>query len=114
MAGLPEPRRTWSEDDRLGWMRDIQARLRWGTFALNPGSIAANSTEDVTATSDDVAQLRTGHHVTVAPPSSLEAGLVAGGAWVATNGQITVRIANVTGSPIDPDSATWTFLGLLV
>ena len=117
MAGLSEPRRTWSEEDRLGWMREVSARVRWGTFTLNPGSIAANSTEDTTVTAvsgQDIAQLRAGQFVQVTPPTTLESGLTAGGAWVSADGTLTVRIANVTGGSIDPASAVWNFKGDLI
>lgn len=70
---------------------------------LDFGSINAGATAELTIT---VTGAATGDTVQLAPPAALEAGLVATG-FVSAANTVTVRLANITGSPIDPASATW-------
>lgn len=74
-----------------------------GTATLNFGSIAAAAQEELTIT---VTGAATGDAVALAPPASLESGLVCTGRVSAAD-TVTVRATNVTGSPIDPASASW-------
>lgn len=98
-------------------LRSISAREVWGSFTWDAPSCAANTTTDTTLTSASLpvlSQLRPGHLVTMTPPSTLAAGIVVGGAWVPASGQLTIRLGNLTGAPVDPASGTWLFSGRLV
>ena len=97
-------------------LRDIVTRIRWATVTWTPPECAANTTTDTTLTSvtyPDLEGLRTGQYVTVTPPA-LTAGLVMGGAVCADNNQITIRIGNLTGSPISPSAGEWVIWGGLI
>ncbi|MFC6080923.1 hypothetical protein [Sphaerisporangium aureirubrum] len=74
-----------------------------GTATLDFPSIAAATSAELTIT---VTGAAVGNAVALAPPATLTAGLVAFGRVTATN-TVTVRLANVTASAIDPASATW-------
>ena len=100
---------TWNDRDLYKFFRDIRERFSWVSFTWNPPNIPAASTVDTTLTTSDgdFKGLRVGQAVFVSPPSSLDAGLVVGGAWVATDDTITIRLGNVTAGGINPVSATW-------
>lgn len=70
---------------------------------IDPASIAAGATGDETAT---VRFATVGQRVSITP-TALEAGLVIGGAWVSDVDEITIRLANVTASPINAASQTF-------
>lgn len=74
-----------------------------GSTSLDFGSINAGATSELTIT---VTGAAVGDTVQLAPPATLEAGLIATG-FVSAANTVTVRLANITGSPIDPGSATW-------
>lgn len=74
-----------------------------GTASLNFPSISAGGTAELTISVPDAA---TNDAVTLGPPASLTAGLMAIG-YVSSSGTVTVRVHNTTGSPIDPPAATW-------
>ena len=74
-----------------------------GTGSLTFGSISAASTSNQTVS---VPGAVTGDVVLLGPPAALEAGLVATG-YVSATDTVTVRLANVTASPITPATATW-------
>lgn len=80
-------------------------RVEATTVAVNPASIAANTTGDTDVT---ITGALTTDIVTVHPPSTLEAGLVSGGAWVQSANTVRIRLGNVTAAPIDGASANWT------
>lgn len=114
-VGLPQGR--WSDLEREAFFRDIYRRLNGASFTWNPPSIGANTTVDTTLTTTDAPEvkgLRVGQAVSVTPPSTLDAGLAVSGAWVATDNTLTIRLANVTASPINPASGTWAYHGRLV
>jgi hypothetical protein len=66
-------------------------------------SIAAGGQQELTIS---VTGAAVGAMVALGPPSGLEAGVVVA-ARVSASGVVTVRAANITGSPIDPASATY-------
>lgn len=66
-------------------------------------SVAAGATAELTVS---VTGAVVGGVVSLGPPASLEAGLVAFGRVSAAD-TVTVRLLNTTGSAIDPASATW-------
>ncbi len=84
----------------------------WRTFGpielsasatLDFPSVAAAGQQELTIT---VTGAATGDTVYLAPPSSLEAGLIATGRVSATN-TVTIRVSNITAGAIDPASASW-------
>lgn len=75
------------------------------TAALDFGPIAAGASAELTiAVAGAVAG--SGSTVELGPPATLETGLQWGGRVSAAD-TVSVRLVNVTGSPIDPASATW-------
>jgi hypothetical protein len=66
-------------------------------------SIAAGGQQELTIS---VTGAAAGAMVSLGPPSVLEAGVIVG-ARVSASGVVTVCAANITGSPIDPASATY-------
>jgi len=113
------PQDTWSAEGRemFLFLREIYVRGKFDSFTWNPPSIGATTTVDTTLTTTDAPQvigLRVGQAVYVSPPYTLDAGLVFGGAWVATDDTLTIRLGNVTASPINPASGTWAFSGEVI
>lgn len=91
-------------------VRDIARRFVWGEFTWDPPSLTANTTTDTTLTTSDVSWftgLRAGMVVYVSPPAALNAGVVVGGALCPDDGQLTIRLGNLTGASINPASGTW-------
>lgn len=76
-----------------------------GTTTVDLGSLSAGAvaTFTITVTGCKADQQQS---VAVAAPSALEAGLVFCGVVTDTN-EVTVRVHNTTGSPIDPAEAVW-------
>lgn len=74
-----------------------------GSASLNFPSIAAGATAELTIT---VTGAATGDAVALAPPATLEAGVVGFGRVSSAN-TVTVRLANVTSGAVDPAAATW-------
>ena len=77
---------------------------RVGERTLDLGSIAAGAVSTLTVA---VPGAKPGNTVTIGAPAALDAGLLWCGA-VSANDEVTIRVYNPTGSPIDPASATWT------
>ena len=73
------------------------------TAELDFSSISAGSTETETIELEGAA---VGDSVMLAPPATLDSGLI-WSAHVTDEDTVSVRLANVTGSPIDPGAATW-------
>lgn len=73
------------------------------TATLDFPSIAAAGQQELTIT---VTGAAVGESVALAPPAALEAGLQVTG-YVSAANTVKVRLSNVTGSAIDPASATW-------
>lgn len=71
--------------------------------SLNFPSIAAGATAELTIT---VTGAAVGDAVALAPPATVEAGVV-WSARVSAANTVTVRMANVTSGAIDPAAATW-------
>lgn len=114
MGRLAKVLDTWENregrEELYAFLRDFSNRVVSSEFTWDPPECAANTTTSTTLTSADsadIADLRTTHVCVVTPPSSLDAGVVVGGAWCATSGQLTVRLGNLTGAPINPASGTW-------
>lgn len=114
MSRLIVPQDTWElRAGRLelyAFLRDLSNRIVSAEFTWNPPELAANTTTNTvltSATSKDFSDLRTIHTCTVSPPNSIDTGVVVGGAWCATNGELTIRLGNLTGSAINPASGTW-------
>jgi hypothetical protein len=113
------PQDTWKPEGRetFKFLREIYTRFRcFGSFTWNPPSVPAASTVDTTLTTADSAVfegLRAGQAVTVTPPSTLDSGVVWGGAWVADDNTLTIRLGNVTALAINPVSATWVLHGMV-
>lgn len=81
----------------------IMNRLLSATATLNFGSIAAAASETLTIT---VTGAQTGDSVALGLPSSPAAGIVFN-AFVSATNTVSVRATNVTGTAVDPDSATY-------
>lgn len=73
------------------------------TATLDFPSVAAGASQELTVT---VTGAAVGDTVYLGAPAAIEAGLVWNGYVSATN-TVKVRVTNVTGSAIDPASATW-------
>lgn len=76
------------------------------TATVDLGSVAANTSEEETAT---VTGVKTGD-VVVCIDSSLDAGQVVAQARVSAANTVTLQVINTTGSGIDAASKTMTFL----
>jgi hypothetical protein len=114
---LGRPLDTWDERTWASHHRDVARRPVFGSFTWDAPNLAANTTTDTTLTTALSALfdgLRTAMVVSVTPPSTLTAGVVFGGAWVATDRELTIRLGNLTGGAIDPAEATWRFFAWLL
>jgi hypothetical protein len=69
------------------------------------GSVAANTSETETAT---VVGVKSGD-IVIAEKPTLEAGLLIGSCWVSADDTVSIQVGNLTASPIDAASETWTF-----
>lgn len=78
--------------------------LKTASVAVNPAEIAAGATGDTAVT---VSGAAAGDVVIANIPALLEAGLVFGGAWVSDTDEVTIRLGNVTGSPVNGASLSW-------
>lgn len=76
------------------------------TATVDLGSVAANTTEEETAT---VTGVKTGDFIVCSKPT-LEAGLTITGARVSAADTVILTVANLTGLAIDEASETLTFL----
>lgn len=106
-----------SDREIHAFLREIYSRLKFGAFTWNAPNVPATSTVDTTLTTSDAAileGLRAGMAITVSPPSTLDSGLVVGGAWVATDDTLTIRLGNVTAGALNPVSGTWAFEGMVI
>lgn len=115
MTRPASPQDNWQAKQLGRWMRDLAARLNWGTVTWNPPNVPGNTTVDTTLTTTDGATLtglRPGMAVTVSPPAAINAGLVVT-AWVPTDDELTVRLGNVTAGGINPASGVWSFFAVL-
>lgn len=94
---------------QIGGSGSVLMQVAFGTVTVDAGSVGAGA---VLAVSVTMASVGAGDMVVLFPPTTLEAGLVVQGAVVGAAGSATVRIYNSTAAPIDPASATWTYLHL--
>ncbi|MBI3320012.1 MAG: hypothetical protein HYZ89_05445 [Candidatus Omnitrophica bacterium] len=83
--------------------------IRFGTAAVDPPSIAANTTTNVNVT---VAGLTTSDKVWAAAVNALEDGLVLESAEVTAANTLTLGIRNTTASAIDGASRNWQYLAV--
>lgn len=117
MSRIGRPQARWTDEDKLLWMVDLASRFVTGSFTWDPANVNANTTSDQTLTSATypaLSGLRTGMYVHVTPPSTLDAALVVGGAWIPADDQLTIRLRNLTAGPINQASATWAFLSFIL
>lgn len=77
-----------------------------GTIVVDPASIAAGAAGNTVVA---VAGALTTDVVCLTPPSDLEAGLAVQGGFVATAGNITVRMVNHSAAAVDGASKTWRY-----
>lgn len=112
------PSAHWSDTERHKWSVDVAVKLRWNqfTFPAFISNVAGNLDVNVTAAIDDVRLqgLRVGMPVTVSPDPTLDAAMAVGGAWVAANDSLTVRLVNVTGAVVNQPSSTWSYFGVIL
>jgi len=73
------------------------------TATLDPGSISAGDTAEVTAT---VIGATTDMEASASPSGGLESGLM-WSAYVSSSDTVTIRLHNTTGASIDPASRDW-------
>ncbi len=114
-----KPLDSWGADSRemFAYHREMYTRTKFDSFTWNPPSVGATTTVDTTLTTADadvLDGLRVGMAVHVTPPSDIDAGIVLGGAWVATDNTLTIRLGNVTAAPINPGSGTWALHGKVI
>jgi len=81
-----------------------------GTAAVDPASIAAGAIGSITITATGILVTDL---VQIEAPATLAAGLVVQGFQV-TADTITVKLQNVSASPIDDTSKTWTWKAVRV
>lgn len=81
-------------------LQNIEKVFR-NTVSLDFGSISANSTSDLEFDFDFA---RKQDLIQITPQTALNSGLIIAGAWVANENKITLRLANITGSPINPSA----------
>jgi len=108
---------TWKERDLYVFLREISTRFKADSFSWNPPNVPANSTVDTTLTTSDdpkLVGLRVGMPITVSPPSTIDAGIVVGPAWVATDDTLTIRLGNATAGAINPVTGTWAYFGMVI
>lgn len=109
---------SWEKRELYVFLRELYTRERtFGSFTWNAPNVPGASTVDTTLTTADadvLKGLRVGQAVYVTPPSTIDAGIVCGGAWVAADDSLTIRLGNVTAGAIDPASGTWSFQGVIV
>lgn len=87
---------------------ELQRIIKGSTY-VNPDSIPANSTLDVTFPAPGI---ETDMAVVVSPPNSLNAGVGVVGAWAIDGEQINMRLMNTTDAPIDPGTALYRYVGI--
>lgn len=85
-------------------MLESLKRQKLATVNVNAGSVAAGGELDVAVA---VPGANVGDMVVV--NVALEAGLAIGGAWVSDANEVTVKLLNPTGSPIDPAAVDFQF-----
>lgn len=77
---------------------------------VNPDSIGANTTGE---TSVSITGAVPGQVFLVQPPATLDAGIIcASVANCSTAGTVTLRLANVTGGPINVASSAFVFIAI--
>ena len=86
--------------------KTAQSYIAYTEKTVNPGSVGAAETLDVSVTWDK--GLPT-HFIEVKAPS-LVANLGIVGCWCAAAGTVIVRLINPTGTPINDASQTWQFI----
>lgn len=110
--------KSWDEKDLYYFLREIYTRARtFGAFTWDPPNVPGATTVDTTLTTSTAPALkglRAGQAVYVSPPSAINAGIVCGGAWVASDDTLTIRLGNVTAGAINPVSGTWAFQGVVI
>jgi len=80
------------------------------TVSGNPDSIGANTTGTVSLTVDGA---RPGGVYIIQAPSTVDAGIITQSVGVCnTAGTVIVRLANVTGTPIDVGATNFVVIGL--
>lgn len=81
----------------------LDTQILRASQVIDYGSIAAGASEDQTIT---VTGAAVGDPVIIGLPSAIETGLVFT-AFVSASNTVTLRASNITGSPINPASATF-------
>ena len=84
-------------------------RVRTGTIAIDPPSIATVSRGAATATLTGV---KAGDIIVLQPPAALNDDLVFCGADVTADDTVTAYLYNPTGGSIDDSSRSWRYLWL--
>lgn len=112
MSALPTAPDGTEIKELMRWLRNISARDGWGTFTWDPPSVAANTTSETTVSLGVGSGVRSGSGVFVAPTYALPAGLVVVYGYSAAAESVTIRLANLTASPIDAPSGTWYYLSM--
>lgn len=87
-----------------GWIRRFAITT---TEVLDFGEIAAGETAELTV---GLTGVTFGDMVKAVPATAIASGLI-WSSYVSANNTVTVRIANITGSPINPDSTSWRVSG---
>lgn len=74
------------------------------TVAVNPASLDANTSAE---TDINLPGVDTGDLVFANVPASLDAGLAFSGIRVKSDGVVSIRLSNLTATPIDDTSRNW-------
>lgn len=90
-------------DEALNTLIDVGPYVGSATFDLGSISAAGEATTTVTVTGVTTAKNMS---IAVGFSAALTAGIVLAQAWVSGTNTVTLRFANITGSPVDPASIT--------
>jgi hypothetical protein len=104
-ASAPATSAAWLQSDNTGAMS--WRPVLYGTVSVNPPNIVANTSTAFTVT---ITGVQTGDLVFLTPPSGIEDGLVFQGANVTAANTVTIKMRNVTGTDIDGDPRTWSYM----
>lgn len=99
---------TASTSATVGGSGTALTQIRVYSQALDVASVAANTSAEQTFT---VTGLTTGDKVFVNKPTA-SAGLVIGNARVSASNTLAITFGNLTASPIDPASETYTIVAI--
>jgi hypothetical protein len=104
-ASAPATSAAWLQSNNTGGMS--WRPVFYGTVSVDPPNIDANTSTTFTVT---ITGVQPGDLVFLTPPSDIEDGLVFQGANVTGANSVTIRMRNVTGTAINGNARTWSYM----